>query len=308
MMADSIIAEGELDGLETEARLPAACQLDQLTVTEQLTLYTAENARAVEAITSAGPSIEGVVELVADRLGRGGRLFYVGAGTSGRLASLDAAECVPTFGLDPGRIVAILAGGDDALARAVEGSEDDTAAGRADLEACGPGTTDVVVGIAASGRTPYVLAALALASERGAATVALVNSPSSPMARVADHRIEVLTGAELIAGSTRMKAGTVQKLVLNAISTLAMVRLGRTYGDLMVDVQVTNDKLRRRAERIVQQATGAEPAAAAAALDAAGGSAKAAVVMLLLEVDASAAQRRLQEAGGHVRAALRDRG
>ncbi len=304
-MADMVVDDAAFDHLATEERLPAAHHLDELPLQEQLALFIAENARAVEAVGAVEASIATVVVLVADRLGQGGRLLYVGAGTSGRLAMLDAAESVPTFGLAEGRIIAVLAGGEEAFLRAIEGSEDDAVAGRADLEAEAPGPSDVVIGIAASGRTPYVLAALELARERGAATVALVNTSGGPMAALADHTIEVLTGGEVVAGSTRLKAGTAQKVVLNAISTLALVRLGHTFGDLMVDVQVTNDKLRRRAERIVQEATGVPRSVAATALADAGGSAKTAVVMLLLEVDAVKANLRLKQTAGHVRPAVR---
>lgn len=294
----------DLDALTTEGRVPEARNLDLLSTRQQVALLSAHDRVAVDAVEASGDRIAEVVELVASRLADGGRLIYVGAGTSGRLALLDAAECGPTFGLEAGRVVAVMAGGEQAFGRALEQGEDDAEAGRADLASNEPGPDDVVVGVAASGRTPYVLAALGLAREAGAATVAVACSPDSPLAAGADHAIEVVTGPEVVSGSTRLKAGTAQKLVLNAISTLTMVRLGRTLGDLMVDVRATNDKLQRRAVRIVVEATGATEVDAAEALEAAGGRAKVAIVMLLAGVGVETAAQRLQDADGHVRRAL----
>jgi N-acetylmuramic acid 6-phosphate etherase len=296
-----------LDGLPTEGRLPAAARLDQLTTAEQVTLLAQQDRHAVDAVAAAGGDIVEVVDTVVDRLSGGGRLVYVGAGTSGRLALLDAAECGPTFGVDPGRVVALLAGGDAALGRAVERGEDDGAAGRRDLAALQPTPNDVVIGLTASGRTPYVVEALRAARVLGATTVAIVNTPASPLAAEAHHSIELLTGAEVVSGSTRLKAGTSQKLVLNAISTLTFVQLGHTFGDLMIDVRATNDKLRRRALRIVVEATGADEATASSALDAADGAAKVAVVMLLGGYDATGAAQALAAASGQVRGALEGR-
>lgn len=302
-MADALGAS--LDALATERRLPAAAELDLLPTRRQVELLAREDAVAVEAVTAAGDAIAGAVDAMVDRLGGGrGRLIYVGAGTPGRLALLDAAECGPTFGLEDGRVIAVIAGGDGAHVRAMEQGEDDAEAGRHDVGSLGPGTDDVVVGITASGRTPYVVAAVETAAEAGALTVAVTNNTGSELSRRAELAIEVPTGPEVLAGSTRLKAGTAQKLVLNTLSTLTMVGLGHTFGDLMVDVRATNTKLHRRAQRIVREATGVSEAQAAAALDAADGEAKVAVVALLAGIDAAEAGRRLRASRGHVRAAL----
>lgn len=300
-MADEPLASDDLDRLATEGRLAAAFELDRLPTRQQVALLASQDRIAVEAVEVAGEAIAVAVELVADRLAEGGRLIYVGAGTSGRLAMLDAAECGPTFGLDADRVMAVLAGGAHAFGSAREGDEDDADAGHDDLAAVEPRASDAIVGVAASGRTPYVLGALSVARSVGAATVAVVNSPASPMAARADHTIEVLTGPEVVAGSTRLKAGTAQKLVLNAISTLSMVKLGRTLGDLMVEVDASNDKLRRRVLRTVVAATGEDEAAAAEALRAAGGQAKVAIVTLLCDYDVDRAVQALRAADGHVR-------
>jgi N-acetylmuramic acid 6-phosphate etherase len=241
-------------------------------------------------------------------LRRGGRLVYVGAGTPGRLAIVDAAECRPTFGLPDGRIVAVMAGGPDAMVQAIERGEDDAAAGRGDLDRLQLAAEDVVVGISASGRTPYVVAALEHARSRRCPTIAVVNNAGSPLAADADVAIVADTGPEILSGSTRLKAGTAQKLVLNTISTLAMVQLGRTYGDLMVDVQTTNDKLVARARDIVVAATGVDDTTAERMLETAGGRAKVAIVALLADLDVEEATRRLDAADGHVRNAVRGSG
>jgi len=242
------------------------------------------------------PAIAAAAEAIAERLERGGRLIYAGAGTAGRLGVLDATECGPTFGTDLVR--AVIAGGEKAVTEAVEGAED--AFDAADLADITPG--DAIVGISASGRTPYVLGALDHARDAGALTVAVVNNPRS-RAR-ADIVIEVLTGPEVLAGSTRLTAGTAQKIVLNALSTAVMIRLGKVYGARMVDLRATNAKLRRRAVRIVRDAAGVDEAAAEAALEAANGHAKTAIVAVLAGVDAREAAARLERAGGKVRAAL----
>ncbi len=293
-----------LDHLATEQVQPGLDDLDFRPIDEVIGLLLAAEAAVTSAMAAARPALAAAVEAVIDRLAEGGRLFYVGAGTPGRLAALDAAECVPTFGLPPGLVVAVMAGGVAAFADAVEGVEDDAAAGAADLRDHAVVAADVLVGISASGRTPYVLGALALAAESGALTVAVVNNPGSPMAAAADHAIEVLTGAEVIGGSTRLSAGTAQKVVLNTLSTAVMVGLGKTYGAWMVDVQATNQKLRRRAVRIVRDVTGVDEATAAAALSACGGHVKTTLVSLLAGVEPDVAGSRLQAAGGRVRAAV----
>jgi N-acetylmuramic acid 6-phosphate etherase len=292
-----------VDGLQTEARLPAARDLDLLTTRQQVALFAAQDARAVEAVAAAGDAIASAVEAIADRLAAGGRLLYLGVGTPGRLAVLDAAECGPTFGVAD-RIIGVIAGGAAAVERAMEDLEDDAEQGASDLVAHTPTAHDAVVGISASGRTPYVIGGLRAARARGALTVALVANADGELAQISDLAIETLTGPEVLAGSTRLKAGTAQKLVLNTLSTLVMVRLGRTFGDLMVDVRPTNDKLRRRALRTVQEATGQGPAEAAAALAAADGEPKVAIVSSLAGIDSDQARQYLAAADGHVRTAL----
>lgn len=293
-----------LDDLVTEQVRPGLEDLDSRPSDEVIGLLLAAEAAVPAAMAAARPALAAAVEAVTLRLAAGGRLLYVGAGTPGRMAALDAAECVPTFGLPPGLVVAVMAGGRAAFADAVEGVEDDDAAGAADLRAHTVGDADVVVGISASGRTPYVLGALAAAAESGALTVAVVNNAGSPIAALAEHAIEVLTGAEVIGGSTRLSAGTAQKVVLNTLSTAVMVGLGKTYGGWMVDVLATNHKLRRRAVRIVRDVTGVDDATAAAALSACGGHVKTTLVSLLAGVDPDVAASLLRAAGGRVRAAV----
>jgi N-acetylmuramic acid 6-phosphate etherase len=292
----------ELDRLDTEGRLPEAADFDLMSTMDQLDLMSQQDAKAVAAVVAARGQLVAAIDAAADRLQKGGRLIELGAGTPGRLAFLDAAECGPTFGVDD-RVIAVLAGGSSALRSAIERSEDDFDLGVSDVRELAVGPDDVVVAVSASGRTPYVLGAVEVAREAGALTIAVVNNPGSALASICDLAIEALTGPEVIAGSTRLKAGTAQKLVLNTLSTLVMVRLGRTYGDLMVDVRVSNAKLRRRAQRIVTEATGATPPEVAEALTAAGDDVKVAVIMLLAEVDAAAARERLAAADGHIRVA-----
>lgn len=295
----------ELDRLDTEGRLPEAADLDQMPTREQVELMGWQDRVAVEAVAAARDELARAVDLAAERLRGGGRLIELGAGTPGRLAVLDAAECGPTFGADE-RVIAVMAGGSDAVRNAIERSEDDFDLGVADVRNLGVGPADVVVAVSASGRTPYVLGAVEVARQAGALTIAVVNNPGSALAAVCDVAIEALTGPEIISGSTRLKAGTAQKLVLNTISTLVMVRLGRTYGDLMVDVRASNAKLRRRAQRIVMEATGASEDSVSTALESAGGEAKVALVMLLAGVDADTARSRLAAADGHVRPAAKE--
>ncbi len=292
----------ELDRLDTEGRLPAARDVDLMSTLDQVDLMSSQDRVAVSAVAAARSQLANAIDAAAERLRRGGRLIELGAGTPGRLAVLDAVECGPTFGADD-RVVAVLAGGSEALRHAVESSEDDFDLGVADVRRLDAGPDDVVVAVSASGRTPYVLGAVEVAREAGALTIAVVNNPGSALASICDLAVEVLTGPEVISGSTRLKAGTAQKLVLNTLSTLVMVRLGRTYGDLMVDVRASNAKLRRRAQRIVAEATGASAEQVYAALDAAGGEAKVAIVMLLAGVDADSARERLIAVDGHIRAA-----
>lgn len=296
----------ELDRLDTEGRLPEAADLDRMSTLEQLELMSRQDRVAVEAVAAARGQLARAVDLAAERLRLGGRLIELGAGTPGRLAVLDAAECGPTFGVDE-RVIGVMAGGSDAVRNAIERSEDDFDLGVTDVRNLGVGPDDVLVAVSASGRTPYVLGAVEVARAEGALTIAVVNNPGSALTSICDVAVEALTGPEIISGSTRLKAGTAQKLVLNTISTLVMVRLGRTYGDLMVDVRASNAKLRRRAQRIVMDATGASEGKVAVALEAAGGEAKVALVMLLAGVDAAVARSRLADANGHVRQAAHPR-
>lgn len=293
-----------LDVLATEFVRRDLDDLDRRSTEELVdTLVEGQNA-AQNAVMEAVPAIAAAADAIAARLMQGGRLFYVGAGTSGRLAILDASECPPTFNTPAELVVALIAGGPAAVQEAVEGAEDDVEAGAAELQAKGLKSNDAVVGITASGRTPYVLGALRYAREGGSYTAAIVNNARSPLADVADNMIELLTGPEVIAGSTRLCAGTAQKIALSTLSTAVMVRLGKTYGPYMVDVRATNAKLRRRALRMVQQITGADEAASITALEATQGRVKPAVVMLLGGCDAEEAGRRLDAAGGRVREAL----
>jgi N-acetylmuramic acid 6-phosphate etherase len=283
----------------TERRLAANADLDLRSTRELVDLINAEDDTVAAAVRGAAPGLTAAIDAIVERLARGGRLVYVGAGTSGRLAAVDAAECGPTFGIEPGRVLALVA--ED------EASEDDEEAGRAVVGTAGVGADDAVVGLSASGRTPYVLAAVAAAQAAGALTVGVVSAPESPLADAVNLAVVVVVGPEVIAGSTRMKAGTAQKLVLNTISTVSMVRLGKTFGNLMVDVVAGNEKLRARARRAVELATGASEREVDAALEAADGDAKVAIVSLLAAVDAATARARLDENDGVVRRSLGQR-
>jgi N-acetylmuramic acid 6-phosphate etherase len=294
----------DVDLLATEQVRADLADLDQRSPAEIVDALLAAEAKVPAVLQGARDAIADAVTRVERALAAGGRLVYLGAGTPGRLAALDAAECPPTFGIEPDVVVAVLAGGDGAAGRAVEGAEDDDAAAVRDLAAAGVSADDVVVGISASGRTPYVLSGLAAARASGAETVAVVNNVGSPARRLADVVVELPTGPEVVAGSTRLTAGTAQKVVLNAISTAAMVRLGKTYGPWMVDVVASNEKLRRRAQRLIRESAGVDDAAAVAALDAAGWHAKTALVSVLAGVDAPTARARLDAAGGRVRDAI----
>jgi len=275
-----------------------------LSTEELVRLINAEDATVAAAVAREAPAIAAAIEVIAERMARGGRLVYVGAGTSGRLGVLDAAECPPTFNADPGQVVGLIAGGREALARAVEGAEDSAEAGAADLRAIGLGADDAVVGIAASGRTPYVLGALDHARSVGAATIAFACNAQAETRHHADLGILPEVGPEVLTGSTRMKAGTATKMVLNMLSTGAMVRLGKTWGNLMVDVQATNEKLVERSIRIVQAITGCSRDDAVTALESCGGDVKTAIVAQHRDLDREQARRLLDAAGGHLRQAL----
>ncbi|MFC5661624.1 N-acetylmuramic acid 6-phosphate etherase [Kitasatospora misakiensis] len=278
--------------------------IDRLGTPELLRLLNAEDRTVAGAVARELPRIAVVVDAVAARMARGGRLVYAGAGTAGRLGVLDASECPPTFGTDPAQVVGVIAGGPAALVRAVEGAEDRPELAVADLAALALTPEDTVVGVSASGRTPYTVAAVRYARGAGALSVGLAGAAGSPLVAAAELGIEVETGPEVLAGSTRLKAGTAQKLVLNLLSTAVMVRLGRTYGNLMVDVRAGNAKLRDRARRIVVEITGADEETARRALAATGGEAKAAVLVVLAGVDAPTAARLLASTGGRLREAV----
>ncbi len=298
---------GAPNGLTTtETRNPRTTELDQMTVVELLQVMNSEDRKVPDVIAQVIPEIALAVDLVVASLHGGGRLVYLGAGTSGRLGVLDAAECPPTFGTSPDLVIGLLAGGNEAMFHAVEGAEDSADRAVADLERIGLSAADVLVGIAASGRTPYVIAGLAHARQVGAATVSIACNPDAAVSSEAQVAIELDNGPEVLTGSTRLKAGTSQKLVLNMISTAAMVRLGKVYGNLMVDVLPSNEKLVDRAVRIVAEATGCPSDEAQRALAASDGHAKTAIVMILRGAGATEARERLARADGFVRAAITD--
>jgi N-acetylmuramic acid 6-phosphate etherase len=292
----------DLAHLVTERHRPDLADLDLRSTGELVELLAADQAEAIAAIVAERERIAAAIDAVVERLRRGGRLIYIGAGTAGRMGVLDAVECPPTFNTD--RVVGVLAGSSAAIERSREAAEDDAAAGAADLDALAVTADDAVVGIAASGRTPYTIGAVRYAREVGATTIGISSNPAAELSLEVAHPIELVTGPEVIAGSTRLKAGTAQKVVLNVISTIAMVRLGKTFGNLMVDLRASNAKLRDRARRIVADATGTDADSATAALDDAGGDVKVAIVMLLTGTDAAGAADRLATHDGVVRAAL----
>ena len=294
-----------LGALGTESHDPALRGLDAMDSLAIVNLIADTNAQAVAAVRAEAASIAAAIEAVSARLGAGGRLFYVGAGTSGRLGVLDASECPPTFGVSPEMIQGVVAGGEGALVRSVEGAEDDASQGAEALRARGVNSGDAVMAIAASGRTPYCIGALREAREMGALAVSLSCNKGAALSEFADCPIEVATGAEVIAGSTRMKAGTAQKIVLNMMTTTAMIRIGKVFEGQMVDMAASNEKLRARACRIVMQTTElTTEAEAERVLQEAGGSIKAAIVIARAGVSCEAAQRLLDAAGGNVRLAL----
>ncbi|UBU17195.1 N-acetylmuramic acid 6-phosphate etherase [Nonomuraea gerenzanensis] len=293
-----------LPELSTEQNDPRYSQIDRLPTERIARLMNQADAAVPAAVAVAIPAISAAIDAIAERMAAGGRLFYVGAGTSGRLAVLDASECPPTFGTDPSLVQGVIAGGPDALTRSVEGAEDDAEAGAAALKDLKVGPLDSVVGVSASGRAPFVLGALAEAASRGALTVGLSCNDDAPLSAAAEHAIEVVVGPEVVTGSTRLKAGTAQKLVLNMISTISMVKLGRTYGNKMIEMSAMNSKLAGRAMRIVADITGADRETAGAALDAAGGQAKVAVLMIRHGLDADGARALLQSHGERLSDAL----
>ncbi|MFF7312842.1 N-acetylmuramic acid 6-phosphate etherase [Streptomyces sp. NPDC008137] len=297
----------ELESLTTEAFRPELADIDRLPTLDIARLMNGEDATVAGAVAARLPQITAAIDAIAERMARGGRLVYAGAGTAGRLGILDASECPPTFNTDPARVVGLIAGGPAAMVTSVEGAEDSRELARTDLEPLGLTPDDTVVGISASGRTPYAIGAVEYARTRGSLTLGLACNPGSPLGAAADHGIEIVVGPELLTGSTRLKAGTAQKLVLNMLSTITMIRLGKTYGNLMVDVRASNDKLRARSHRIVALATGAEDKEIEDALLATDGEVKNAILTLLAGVDGPTAARLLEESDGHLRAALDSR-
>ncbi|MFJ7588385.1 N-acetylmuramic acid 6-phosphate etherase [Streptomyces sp. NPDC097617] len=293
-----------LDTLTTEAFRQDLAEIDRLSTLDIARTMNAEDATVPAAVAAQLPQIAAAVDAIAERMARGGRLVYAGAGTAGRMGVLDASECPPTFNTDPADVVGLIAGGPSAMVKAVEGAEDSKELAAEDLTALGIGPDDTVVGISASGRTPYAIGAVEFARTRGALTVGLSCNAGSALAAAADHGIEVVVGPELVTGSTRLKAGTAQKLVLNLVSTITMIRLGKTYGNLMVDMRSSNEKLRARARRIVALATGAPDEEIEAALAVTGGEVKNAVLVVLGGVDGPTAAELLAASRGHLRAAL----
>jgi N-acetylmuramic acid 6-phosphate etherase len=293
-----------LESLTTEAFRPDLADIDRLPTLDIARLMNGEDTSVPAAVARRLPQIAAAIDAIAERMARGGRLVYAGAGTAGRLGVLDASECPPTFNTRPEQVVGLVAGGPPAMVTSVEGAEDSADLARADLDALALTPADTVVGISASGRTPYAIAAVEHARALGALTVGLACNADSALAAAAEHGIEVVVGPELLTGSTRLKAGTAQKLVLNMLSTITMIRLGKTYGNLMVDVRASNDKLRARSRRIVALATGAADEEIERALAATDGEVKNAILTVLAGVDGPTAARLLEESGGHLRAAL----
>jgi len=294
-----------LEQLLTEQVNPASENIDALPTEEVLRIINAEDQKVAAAVAKELPNITMAVDVIVDRMSKGGRLFFLGAGTSGRLGVLDAAECPPTFNVSPDLVQGVIAGGERALTQAGEANEDDAGLGAADLAARNFNSKDVLVGIAASGRTPYVMGAVEAARELGAVTIGVSCTPDSELARAVEIPITPLSGPEILAGSTRMKAGTATKLVLNMLTTAAMIRLGFVFGNLMVNVQPRNTKLEDRAKRIIAQATGVDYDIAGALLKQAGNDVKTAIVMARLGISKENAERRLREAAGRVSRALK---
>lgn len=300
----SIIDQMNIKDLHTERVNTSSTDLDTRSALEIARIINGEDHKVASAVERALPQIAEAIDVISEAILHGGRLIYVGSGTSGRLAALDAAECPPTFNTDPRTVQYVIAGGDKALTRATEVSEDSRDAGRRDLAKRKPGKKDVVIGIAASGRTPYTIAAVEFARKRGAGTVAVVAVPGSELGRAAEIEIVVDTGSEVVSGSTRMKAGTAQKMVLNMLTTGAMARLGYVYGNLMVNVHTRNEKLVERAIGILEKAANINREAAARALKAAGNNVAVALIMLWTKLNRAQAEKKLKAAKGNVRKAI----
>lgn len=294
----------EINQLTTEKRNPNTMHLDQMSVGQVLELMNKEDQQVPEAIAEALGQIEAAVETIIQSLKAGGRLIYFGAGTSGRLGVLDAAECVPTFGVSPDLVVGLIAGGDKAMVEAVEGAEDSLTLAEEDFKKLNLNANDTVVGIAASGRTPYVIGGLQYAQSIGAKTVSIACNQQAKISRFAQIPIEVDCGPEVLTGSTRLKAGTAQKLILNMLSTVSMIGIGKVYQNLMVDVQATNEKLEERSKRIIMAATECSYEEAASYFEAANHKVKVAIVMILTNLDATEASLKINAANGFVNQVL----
>lgn len=297
----------DLTQLVTESRNPASAQIDTLTTQEMLQVINQQDQLVALAVEKTLPQIAQAVDAIAAAFAQGGRLIYMGAGTSGRLGILDASECPPTYGSDPNMVIGLIAGGHKAILKAVENAEDNRELGKADLVGLNLSACDVVVGIAASGRTPYVIAGMEYAQSVGAKVVSLACNPGCPMEAHADIVITPVVGPEVVTGSSRMKAGTAQKLVLNMLTTGAMIKSGKVFGNLMVDVEATNAKLIQRQTNIVVEATGVSAEEAEQALSACNRHCKTAILMLLGGFDAEEAKQKLAQHQGFIRAALNDR-
>lgn len=294
----------KLSQLSTERIAAGLADVDTWSTIDMVREMNRHDADVPAAVARVSDRIAEAVDRVAERMAEGGRLFYVGAGTPGRLGILDASECPPTFGTDPGEVIGLIAGGEEAIRFAVEGSEDDASAAAGDLQVRDLSAHDTVVGISASGRTPYVLAAIDYARSVGALTIGIASNADAELVSGSDVGIEVVVGPEFLAGSTRLKAGTAQKLVLNMLSTLTMIKLGKTYGNVMVDLQATNAKLRARSERTVMEVADVDASTASAVLDEADGSVKLALLMILGGLRAAEARRALAAADGNLRTAI----
>lgn len=296
----------ELKNMSTETRNPDTMHLDEMSALEIVTVMNQEDRKIPVAIEQVLPEIAQLVDEVVNAFEQGGRLIYIGAGTSGRLGVLDASECVPTFGVDENQVIGLIAGGDYALRRAVENAEDNMELVVQDLQEIHFNSKDVLVGIAASGRTPYVIGGLRYANKLGAKTAAISCNKDSAIGKEAQIKIEVEPGPEVLTGSTRLKSGTCQKMVLNMISTASMVRMGKAYNNLMVDVVQSNEKLNRRAENIVMECTDVSRQEARKAIDLANGKVKVAILSILAECDVETAVQALEQSSGHLKQALKE--
>lgn len=297
--------ELNLNELTTEKRNPETMNLDEMSIDEIVEVMNNEDLKVVDAVRGVLPKVVQIIKLATQSLEANGRIIYIGAGTSGRLGVLDAVECPPTFGVDSDCVIGCIAGGEGAFVKAVEGAEDNMALGQEDLKEIGACKNDTIIGLTASGRTPYVIGALTYAKQIGASTASIACNLNAEVSKYADVAVEVETGPEVLSGSTRLKAGTAEKMILNMISTVSMAGIGKVYKNLMVDVRQTNEKLIVRSENIVMQAVGCDRAAAKEALAAAGGEAKTAILYLILGTDMENTKRILKSAKGKIKDAIK---